>query len=133
MNISNENVRKRISQARSILRKQFNEYLGEDNQPQHQLKQSSSSPKQKNFDNKEAIANDHLTLSEQNQKSLSHSPESNRVNQSNQKPSIEVNFKPAYLLRTWVSIDLNYKILALLVKKEGFLRLNPFNKGIDSS
>ncbi len=182
-------MRKRISQARSILRKQFNEYLGEDNEPLYPLKGSAKSSKSNdfkqpeaiannavqaenqrsdhfqppnrvnpqeeqpdfgqlkvdadcleasNFNEKEAIANDYLTLSEQNQKPLSPSPQANRVNQSHQKSSIQVNFKLDRKLllearRTWVSIDLNDKILALLAKKEGFLKLNIFNKQIDSS
>lgn len=59
LNISNPNVRKRISQARSILRKQFNEYLGEDNQPHDPLKVSSKSSKSNDFKPREAIANDY--------------------------------------------------------------------------
>ncbi|WP_079681454.1 RNA polymerase sigma factor [Planktothrix sp. PCC 11201] len=62
LNISNPNVRKRISQARSILRKQFNEYSGEDNQPHDPLKVSSKSSKSNDFKPREAITNDHSRM-----------------------------------------------------------------------
>ncbi|MFB2876254.1 RNA polymerase sigma factor [Floridanema aerugineum] len=154
LNISYDNVRKRISQAREILRKRLSEdFVGEDETncdlSEFKSKVSPESPKQrksKNTARKELVAEENLALSEELEKAETVEDEKTDVSSFEEQNS-SCNYTVGTRHHQIMSViqNFNYAVslqkcsrwhTSIIILKDPeirFLRANTFNKEIDSS
>lgn len=154
LNISYDNVRKRISQAREILRKQLSEdFVGEDETncdlSEFKSKVSPESPKQrksKNTAQTELVAEENLALSEELEKVETFEDEKTDVSNFEEQNS-SCNYTVGTRHHQIMLLIQNFNCAVSLQKcsqrhtstiilkdpEIRFLRMNTFNKEIDSS